>query len=244
MDSFENKVAIITGGARGLGAATASLLAERGARVVITDILDDLGAAHAASISGQYLHHDVSSESEWSAVSSQVMGTHGQVDILMNNAAILHSEPIVDHATDSWDRVIATNQTSVFYGLRLVGGIMVKQGFGSIINVSSVAVKNNTETSLAYTASKAAIVGMTKVAAREFGPHGVRVNALVPGAIDTPMVDAFDPQRLHRDKSSKRVPLRRTAEANEVARAALFLASDDSSFCTGEALQIDGGASC
>ncbi len=168
----------------------------------------------------------------------------GQVKILMNNAAILHSEPIAGHATDTWQRVISINQNSVFFGLRDVGERMLEQGSGAIINVSSVAVKSNTKTSMAYTASKAAVIAMSKVAAREFGPHGVRVNALVPGAIDTEMVDAFDPDRKYRGKAAKGVPLRRTSAPEEIAHAALFLASDRSGYCTGETLQIDGGAAC
>lgn len=244
MDEFDQKIALITGGARGLGAATATLLAERGARVVITDVLDADGEAKASEIGAEYLHHDVASEADWESVRAQVFDQFGRVDILMNNAAIFHSEPIAGHATETWQRVISINQNSVFFGLRDIGGRMLGQGSGSIINVASVAVKNNTETSLAYTASKAAIIGMTKVAAREFGPHGVRVNALVPGAIDTEMVDAFDPDRKHRDRTAKGVPLRRTSAPEEIAHAALFLASDQSGFCTGETLQIDGGAAC
>ena len=241
---FAGKTAFITGGARGLGGETARWIAAAGGDVVITDILEREGEALAKEIGATFIYQDVSDEDQWVSLAGEVFTRFGRVDVLMNNAAILHTSSIADYRTSDWQRVMSINQTSVFFSLREFGARMVEQGFGSIINVGSIAVKQHIAGSMAYTASKCALVGMTKVAAREFGPAGVRVNAILPGMMDTQMVEDIDPGGHRREELAKGVPLRRTAGPDEVAKVALFLASDQSSFCTGEALQVDGGASC
>lgn len=240
MSQLDRKIALVTGGSKGLGASTARLFAENGAQVIIADIDDDSGRELAASIGGTYVHCDVASRSDWQSIGHRFE----TIDILMNNAGILHQSSIIDHQTEDWDRVIAVNQTSVFLGMREIGRKMKNQEHGSIINVSSVAYPQSRPSTVAYTATKYAVIGMTRVAAKELGPYGIRVNALLPGMMDTPMIDKIDPDRSARDRMIKDVPLRRTASSNEIAKMALFLASEESSFCTGEALRIDGGSAC
>lgn len=244
MIRLDGKVSIITGGARGLGAETARLFRQAGSEVIITDILDDEGLQLANSIGATYMHHDVATELGWEKVTQKVLENFGHIDVLMNNAGIIIRGEIKKHTFADWKRVIGINQDSVFLGIRSVANHMIERSSGSIINVSSVAVRNNTEGSIAYTASKSAVIAMTKVAAREFGPHGIRVNAILPGTMNTSMVKTLDPEGIARAKHSITVPLRRTSSPAEVAQTALFLASDETSgFCTGEAIQIDGGAS-
>lgn len=242
MKSLEGKLAVITGGARGLGAATASLFVAEGAAVVITDIRDAEGTNFAERIGATYLHQDVADERTWDKLITRVVADHGRVDIFMNNAGIVRLAPLVDCTTEDWDRQVAVNQTAVFFGMRAIGRQMIEQGGGSIINVASVSAQQCLSETLAYSGSKAAVVAMTRVAAKELGPHGIRVNALLPGMMDTPMLDEVDPGRIQRNKLLRRLPLRRMASADEVAKAALFLASDESSFCCGETLRVDGGS--
>jgi len=241
---MSGKVVFITGGSRGLGGATARALAARGDQVIITDILDEAGQDLATEIGATYLHQDVGCEKAWNSIARDVIDRYGRVDVLMNNAGVLHQEPLLGHSTEDWNRLILVNQTSVFFGMRSFGAYMIKQKTGSIINVASVAAKQCVAGTMAYTASKSAMIGMTKVAAREFGPLGVRVNVLLPGMMDTQMVDDIDPDRKGRERLLKSVPLRRTAGPDEIAKMAVFLASDDSSYCCGETFQVDGGSAC
>ena len=236
MERLDGKVALITGGARGQGAAEGKLFAEEGAAVVLTDVLDDLGGRTAAELGGEFLHHDVASEADWEAVVKDVLDHHGRIDVLVNNAGILHASRLANYQLADWDRVIAVNQTGVFLGMRAVSGPMTAAGSGSIVNISSVAGLEGVYGSMAYTASKFAVRGMTKVAAKELGRHGVRVNSIHPGLIDTDMTREFDKERM-----LKAVPLGREAEPAEVAAVALFLASDESSYCTGQEFVVDGG---
>ncbi|SIN64507.1 3alpha(or 20beta)-hydroxysteroid dehydrogenase [Parasphingorhabdus marina DSM 22363] len=244
MGRLDGKTALVTGGARGLGSSAARLMAAEGARVVVTDVLNEEGHRVAADMGATFLSHDVASESDWQRVANDMLDSHGQIDILVNNAGVLHRSSIIEHDISDWDRVIAINQRSVFLGMRQIGKYMVEQKGGSIINVSSVAFNHARPTTAAYTATKFAIIGMTRVAAKEMGPHGIRVNAILPGMMDTPMIDMIDPDRAARDKQIPDVPLRRTASADEVAKTILFLASDESSFCTGESILVDGGVGC
>jgi 3alpha(or 20beta)-hydroxysteroid dehydrogenase len=233
---LDGKVALITGGARGQGAAEGKLFAEEGAAVVLTDVLDDVGGRTAAELGADFLHHDVSSEGEWEAIVRDVLDHHGRIDVLVNNAGILHGARLTNYQLADWDRVIAVNQTGVFLGMRAVAGPMIEAGSGSIINISSVAGLEGVYGSMAYTASKFAVRGMTKVAAKELGRHGIRVNSIHPGLIATDMTREFDKERMLRS-----VPLGREAEPSEVAHVALFLASDESSYCTGQEFVVDGG---
>ena len=240
---LEGRIALITGGARGQGAAEAILFAEEGATVVITDVLDSDGEATAAtSGSIRYLHHDVTNEDEWVAVVQDVMEDYGKIDTLINNAGIYRSSPIAQLTVEEYMEVININQVGVFLGLKHVGPIMCEAGSGSIINISSIAGMRGGGGSLAYSASKWAVRGMTKVAMSEFAPMGVRVNSIHPGLIETPMLMQLPAiEQGNSDQLVRRIPYGRIAEAKEVARLALFLASDDSEYMNGTEFIIDGG---
>ncbi len=240
---LDGKIALITGGARGQGAAEALLFASEGARVVITDVLDSDGEAVAASNeSVSYLHHDVTNEAEWESVVAEVIEDHGKIDAFINNAGIYRSAPIAQTTLGEYRLVIEINQVGVFLGLKHVGPVMAAAGSGSIVNISSIAGMRGGAGSLSYTASKWAVRGMTKVAMSEFAPSGVRVNSIHPGLIDTPMLQelpAVEGGQL--DQIVRRIPYGRVAEAVEVAKLALFLVSDDSEYCNGTEFIIDGG---
>jgi 3alpha(or 20beta)-hydroxysteroid dehydrogenase len=235
-DRLAGKVALITGGARGQGAAEAKLFVDEGATVVITDVLTEEGERTAGELGCDFLPHDVSSAEQWDEVVAEVLRRHGHVDVLVNNAGILHAGRMANTRVEDWDRVIAVNQTGVFLGMKSVAPTMTEQGSGSIVNISSVAGLEGMFGSMAYTASKFAVRGMTKVAAKELSPSGVRVNSIHPGLINTDMTSDFPKERMLRG-----VPLGREAEPSEVAAVVLFLASDESSYCTGQEFIVDGG---
>ena len=239
MGRLDSKVALITGGARGQGAAEAELFAGEGATVYITDVLDDVGAATAETLGDAvtYLHHDVTSEADWAGVVGGIVEEHGRIDILVNNAGIFEPKPIADTTLDDWNRTILINQTGVFLGLREAGLKMRDHGSGSIINISSIAGMKSASVAHAYSASKWAVRGMSKSAAVELAPSGVRVNSVHPGIIDTNMLEEFGSVR---NSIESRIPLGRVASAEEVGKLVLFLASDDSSYCTGHEFVVDG----
>jgi 3alpha(or 20beta)-hydroxysteroid dehydrogenase len=244
MGRLDGKVALITGGARGQGAAEGALFVREGATVVLTDVLDDEGQAVADGLGdhASYLHHDVTSEDEWASVVRTVLDGHGRIDALVNNAGIFRLLPAVDTPLEVWDQVVAVNQTGTFLGMRSVAPAMVEQGSGSIINISSVAGLMGGPMSIAYSATKWAVRGMTKVLAKELGASGVRVNSVHPGWIDTPMLDELAVWgEAGKQAMVGMVPMGRMAEADEVADVVLFLASDESRYCTGAELTVDGG---
>jgi 3alpha(or 20beta)-hydroxysteroid dehydrogenase len=243
MGRLDGKVALITGGARGQGAAEARLFAAEGADVVISDVLDADGKQTAASYGGRYLHHDVTSEGDWQRVVDEVTRGHGRLDILINNAGVWSSAGLVEATLDDYRRVIEINQIGVFLGLREAAKPMMAQRTGSIVNISSIAGLRGGAIGFAYHASKFAVRGMTKCAARELGPHGIRVNSIHPGLIETAMLHELpgvDAGRL--PAMVRNIPLGRVAEADEVAKLALFLASDESSYSTGAEFIVDGGS--
>jgi 3alpha(or 20beta)-hydroxysteroid dehydrogenase len=239
MARLDNKVVLITGGARGQGAAEAELFAAEGATVYISDVLDDVGEATADRLGDAvtYLHHDVTSESDWAAVVTAVSEAQGRVDVLVNNAGVFQIAGALDTALDDWNRIIAINQTGVFLGIREAGRAMRDHGSGSIVNISSVAGMVGVGAAHAYAASKWAVRGMTKSAAQELTPHGVRVDSVHPGYIDTDMLQAVSTDG---DRMAQRVPIGRLASADDVAKLVLFLASDESSYCSGHEYVIDG----
>jgi 3alpha(or 20beta)-hydroxysteroid dehydrogenase len=244
MGRLDGKVALITGGARGQGATEGRLFAGEGATVVLTDVLDDEGKATAADIgdAASYLHHDVTSEQDWADVVASVKAEHGRLDVLVNNAGIFKVMPMTMTELDDYRRVIEVNQVGVFLGMKAVAEQMVVQGSGSIVNISSVAGLTGSPGCIAYGASKWAVRGMTKIAALELAPFKVRVNSIHPGIIETPMLDelrVLGPEVMA--TVSSRVPLGGSAEPIEIARMALFLASDESAYCTGAEFVVDGG---
>ena len=236
MGKLDDRVALVTGGARGQGAAEARLFTAEGAHVFITDVLADEGAKTAADIGATFVEHDVTSPEQWEAVVGRVVAERGRLDILVNNAGVFTWTRMADTSIEEWDRIVAINQTGVFLGMRAVAAQMTAQKSGSIINISSIAGLTGSSMCFAYSATKWAVRGMTKGAAKELGPHGVRVNSIHPGIIDTPMM-AGTPL----DELARHVPLGRYASADEVAKLALWLASDDSAFATGAEFVLDGG---
>jgi 3alpha(or 20beta)-hydroxysteroid dehydrogenase len=242
MGRLDGKVALITGGARGQGAQEAELFAGEGASVVLTDVLDDDGKQTAAAIGERatYHHHDVTREADWASVVDAVIAEHGHLDVLVNNAGIVAISPLVMTSEEDYRRVIDVNQVGVFLGMKAVVPHMVDRQTGSIINVSSVAGLMGSPGMIAYGASKWAVRGMTKAVALEVAPFGVRVNSIHPGIIDTPMLEEFEKWGIM-NAVMGRVPVNRKAEAIEVARLALYLASDESAYSTGSEFVVDGG---
>ena len=243
MGRLEGKTALITGGARGQGAAEAALFAEEGANVVLTDVLDEEGERTADIIGGTFLHHDVSSEEEWAAVVARTVELHGGLDVLVNNAAIYSPSSLLETEPDEYRRVIEVNQVGVYLGMRAVAQVMIERGGGSIVNISSGAGMRAGSGGFAYTASKWAVRGMTRSAAVRLGPHGIRVNSIHPGFTDTAMLGQTRiVQRGNLDAVVGRIPLGRIGQPEEVARLALFLASDESAYSTGSEFIVDGGS--
>ena len=243
MGRLEGKTALITGGARGQGAAEAALFAEEGANVVLTDVLDDEGERTADIVGGTFIHHDVTDEEQWAAAVARAVELHGRLDVLVNNAGIYVETSLVGGDLEEYRRVIEVNQVGVYLGMREVAPLMIERGGGSIINTSSTAGLQGAAGSFAYSASKWAVRGMTRSAAVRLGPHGVRVNSIHPGPIDTPMI--ADTRMADADLLDQllqqHVPLGRMGRPEEVAKLALFLASDESSYSTGSEFVIDGG---
>lgn len=245
MGRLDGKVALITGGARGQGAAAARRFVAEGARVVIADVASEDGKALADELgaAAAYQELDVSDEDSWSAAVERVSTDFGRIDVLLNNAGVLHFAPLVQTTLADYQRVININQVGTFLGMRSIVDLMAASGGGSIINVSSVEGLAGVSYVTAYTASKFAIRGMTKVAALELGEKGIRVNSIHPGMIDTKMVrDAAGGGDVDVTPVGKKVALGRVGQPEEIAGVALFLASDDSSYCTGGEFIADGGA--
>jgi 3alpha(or 20beta)-hydroxysteroid dehydrogenase len=242
---LDGKVAIVTGAARGQGEAEARMFVREGARVVLTDILDDEGKHVADDIGAGavFLHHDVSREADWAEVVAAAAEL-GPLDVLVNNAAIPFFKPIVDTTLDDYMHVISINQVGTFLGIKAAIEPMVAAGGGSIINVSSIDGLGSKNSLIAYTSSKFAIRGMTKTAALELGVHGIRVNSLHPGGVNTFMTNPTEEDVEVVDTWFHNIALGRVGQPDELAHMALFLASDDSSYCTGAEFVVDGGWTC
>lgn len=236
------KVAIITGGSRSMGAAQARLFVAEGAKVVIADILDEEGKALADELGKDalYVHHDVTSESDWAALVPTTVRAFGGIQVLVNNAGVYRRSAIVDSTLELIDLHYKVNQLGVFLGMREVFPVM-RDGGGSIVNVSSISGMRALPGHSAYGTSKWAVRGLTKYAATEFGPHGVRVNSTHPGFIDTVMLEENSAEV--NERIPEVTPLGRKGTVTELAEATLFLASDASSYVNGAELTIDGGTS-
>ena len=241
---LQDKVAIVTGGAHGMGEAEARLFASQGAKVVVADVLPEMGEAVAADIragGGQamFVKIDVTSEADWHSLIAATVQAYGRLDVLVNNAGISGSAAGDPDGIEGWHRIIAVNQTSVFLGTKLAAEQMGKTGGGSIVNISSIMGFVGSDTGHpAYHASKGAVRIYSKAAAVRYGPRNIRVNTIHPG---------YMPAMLNSTNSNERAdkiaatPLRRLGEPIEVAYGVLFLASDEASFVTGTELVIDGG---
>ncbi len=249
MGKLDGKVALISGGARGQGAAEAETFAREGAKVVFGDVRDAEGQKVEAGIRGAggdavYVHLDVTSEADWQGAVKTATSRYGKLDVLINNAAILIPRvPIEDRTAEEWDRVMAVNAKGVFLGTKYAIPEMRRSGGGSIVNISSVAgIGQSLHQEPAYAASKGAIRIFTKVTASQHAKDKIRCNSVHPGPVDTEMFhSAFrDPEALER--RLQRIPLRRMGTVTEIVTAVLYLASDDSSYITGSELVIDGGA--
>jgi NAD(P)-dependent dehydrogenase (short-subunit alcohol dehydrogenase family) len=241
---LKDKVAIITGGAHGMGEVEARLFAREGAKVVIADVLLREGEAVAAELAAsqrqaRFVRTDVTSEQDWQTLLAETLASYGRLDILVNNAGISGSAVGDADGLAGWQRLLAVNSTSVFLGTKLAAPVMAKTGGGSIVNISSImGIVASEESHPGYPASKAAVRNYTKAAACRYGPQGVRVNSVHPGYMP-PMLNATNAGG--RAAKIAQTPLRRLGEPIEVAYGVLFLASDEASFITGAELVIDGG---
>ncbi|RIU91212.1 glucose 1-dehydrogenase [Oceanobacillus picturae] len=240
MNRLENKVAIITGGAQGMGAAHVRLFVEQGAKVILTDLNEEKGQALAAELGDNaiFIKQNVTSEEDWNNVLRVTEEKFEQVNILVNNAGITMAKSILDISLKEYRRIVDINQTSVFLGMKTVAPLMAKSGGGSIINISSM--NGLVAGAVGYTDTKFAVRGMTKAAAMNLAAMGIRVNSVHPGVIATPMVVQEDTKAAV-ETFSAQIPLKRVAQPEEVSNMVLFLASDESSYSTGSEFVIDGG---
>jgi 3alpha(or 20beta)-hydroxysteroid dehydrogenase len=237
------KVAIVSGAAQGMGAATARIFAEEDARVVLLDIQAEQGAARARELgpSAAFSHGDVREAGDWAKAVTLARERFGGVDVLVNNAGIWNVAALTELTRANLQEMLDVNLIGVILGMQAVFPVMCDRGGGSIVNISSVAGLQGTNGLAAYSASKWAVRGVTKVAALEFGLHRVRVNSIHPGGVDTPMSNPTAVARSIINSRVPHVPLRRIAGPEEIARASLFLASDDASYVNGAELTVDGG---
>ncbi|HYZ54149.1 MAG TPA: glucose 1-dehydrogenase [Streptosporangiaceae bacterium] len=248
MGRLDGKVALITGGARGMGKSHVRHFVAEGAKVVFGDVIDDKGEAVAAKLgkeSCRYVHHDVTSEEQWAAAVATAVDTFGKLDVLVNNAGVLKYATITDMPPAEFRSVLEVNAVGCWLGMKSVIGPMTAAGSGSIVNISSIEGFAGAAGLSAYSASKFAVRGMTKAAAQELGPLGIRVNSVHPGSVLTSMVleaaATWSGAQETGDGFITSMPLGRFAEPAEISRLVVFLASDESSYSTGSEFIADGG---
>ena len=248
---MENKVVIITGAGSGIGAATASLFAEHGAKVIVSDlnmekaqgVIDGIKKVGGTSLA---IQANVTKFEEVEALVAKAVNEYGQLDVMVNNAGIggKNQKKTADHTHEDWHNVIAVNQTGVFYCMQVALQQMTKQGHGNIVNVASLAGLKPSGYNLSYSASKYAVVGMTKSAALEYGRKNIRINAVCPGYTNSALLDQLLGSRPDMGDTLKRlIPMDRFGEAAEIAEAIVWLASDNSKYITGQTITLDGGTS-
>ena len=244
--SLEGKVAIVTGGAHGIGAAVARIFVARGARVLIGDILDDEGTPLAAELNSgskapnaRYMHLDVTQESDWQQAVETTEKLFGRLTTLVNNAGVPSRAGVVDTTEEQWDRTIDTDLKGTWLGMRMCIPAIIRGGGGTIINTSSNYALVASGRAAAYHTAKAGVLSLSRAAAVEYAPANIRVNAVLPGVTDTPRIATL-PADWRRELVEK-TPLKRLAHADEIAKAFAFLASDDASYITGTSLVVDGG---
>lgn len=241
MTEQTQKVALVTGGARGQGASHAEALASAGWRVIIADILNEEGEKLAATLAEKglnvrYLNLDVTDENAWAAAIHDIEQHDGGLDTLVNNAGIIRVTPLNELGLREWDLILKVNTTSVLWGMKAAFEALTRRGGGTIVNVASTAAHRGAEAYGAYSASKAAVLALTRAAALEYAPHNIRVNSISPGGVETPMNDD-EPQ----GGTSSSAPLGRRARPEEISPLVVYLASDASSYATGADFLIDGG---
>jgi NAD(P)-dependent dehydrogenase (short-subunit alcohol dehydrogenase family) len=241
MTRFEGRVALVTGGASGIGKATAKRIAAEGGSVVIADLQDEAGAAVVEEIersggTARYVHLNVTDEEGWADAVASTVDAFGRLDVLVNNAGIGDTEPIEVTTVDTWNKVVAVTQTSVFLGMKAAADALKRSGHGSVVNVSSMYGIVGSGVSPAYHAAKGAVRLLTKTTALGWASAGVRVNSVHPGFIDTPILGDTD-----RDQLIGTTPMGRLGRPEEIAAMITFLASDDASFATGAEFVVDGG---
>ena len=236
MGRVDGKVVLISGGARNIGGASARALVAEGASVVIGDLLDDEGKALAEELgdAARYVHLDVTSDEDWRSAVAFAVAEFGKLNVLFNNAGIFNGGALNRYKRDQWQQMLDVNLTGPFLGMRAATDAIIAAGGGSIINTSSIEGLRGTPWAHGYVASKWGLTGLTKSAAMELAPHGIRVNSLHPGRISTPATDQMPEDLIP-------IPLGRPGKPEEIATFVVFLASDESSFATGTEFVVDGG---
>ncbi|MGX7013944.1 glucose 1-dehydrogenase [Vagococcus silagei] len=240
MGKLEKKIAIVTGGAQGMGETHVRLFLKEGAKVVFTDINEEVGLALEKELNheARFIKHDVSSEDDWKHVIDETMKLYGRLDILVNNAGISMNESLFDMTVEKYNLIYKINQLSVFMGTKFAAEVMKENGSGSIINVSSI--NGLVGGAVGYTDTKFAVRGFTKAAALQLAPLNIRVNSVHPGVIATPMIMQEDSKDAI-EAFSQFIPMKRVSQPEEISNLVLFLASDDSSYSTGAEFVADGG---
>lgn len=241
MGRLQDKVAIVTGGAHGMGAATCRLFAAEGAKVVVTDLDEAAGEALAQEIGGAFMKLDVSNEADWERVVADTSARFGRIDVLVNNAGMLIFSTIEDMTGAQMDQLLGVNLKGPIFGMKHCGKVMKRQGKGAIVNISSIDGIRTANALGLYAASKWGLRGVTKTAALEYGHHGVRVNSVHPGGVDTAMGNPRQAKGDDLNSDYSRVPMQRIGRPEEIAAASLFLASDEASYVNGAELLVDGG---
>jgi len=244
MQRLHNKIAIVTGGANGIGAAIATLFAQHGAKVLITDINEEMGKSLAQTLrnaggSAEFAFLDVSNYDNWQTIKETAISHFGGINTLVNNAGMFHPSNLSSESLEGWNKMLAVNQSSVFFGMKSMQAELAKSESASIVNISSLYGWVGSPNAISYHATKAAVRHMTKAAALELAGSNVRVNAILPGQIQTQMLARITPEQAL--AIGEATPLGRIGEPNDIAYGALYLASDEAKFVTGVDLLIDGG---